>query len=265
MVALFYSLIYTVADFVIWKEFTFWRKCLEWKEDLVLQDHQRPGNVANLVETHPEFSLVVREMILRNCIDRTMITHFHLQNVSPHRVIKQLAFTVPQTLLMSLYVNNSQIYPFTPNLPIILSFLTASVMPLPGEVAFASCWVWLMFLAGFSGTQFPSFCWQNAFVLYILCLKVTSVHIHLCSIFRLLPNLLTFAFMSLLKFFPHLPFSPGPSLRSHSSKSYPFLQDNDPLPSHCSSYPLASFTSDQLKSPVTKWYSDALPCKEGMK
>lgn len=63
----------------------------------MLQDHQRPGNVANLVETHPEFSLVVREMIFGNCVDRTMITHFHLQNVSPHRVIKQLAFSAPQT------------------------------------------------------------------------------------------------------------------------------------------------------------------------
>lgn len=38
---------------------------------------------------------------------------------------------------MFLYVNNSQIYPFTPNLPIIVSFVAPSVMPLPGEMALA--------------------------------------------------------------------------------------------------------------------------------
>lgn len=74
------------------------------------RDYRRPGNVANLVETHPEFSLVGREMIFRNCIDRTTITHFHLQNVSPHRVIEQLAFSAPLTQFMFLYVNNSQVY-----------------------------------------------------------------------------------------------------------------------------------------------------------
>lgn len=105
----------------------------------MLQDHQRPGNVADLMETHPGFSLVVREMIFCNCIDRTMITRFHLQNVSPYIVIKQLAFSVPQTEFMFLYVNSSQIYLYTPNLPIAASFVAASVMPLPGEMAFGSC------------------------------------------------------------------------------------------------------------------------------
>ena len=162
-VASFYFVIHTRTDFVIWKEFAFWRKCLELKAELVLQNHQRPGNVANLVETHPEFSLVVREMMLCNCIDRTMITHFHLQNVSPHRVIKQLELTAPQTLFLFLYVNNSQIYPFTPNFPIISSFLAASVMPLPAEMTFGFCWAQLIFPSGVSNTQFPSFCGQNTF------------------------------------------------------------------------------------------------------
>lgn len=106
--ASFYSITYTSVDFDIRKEFTFWRKWLELKEDLMSRDYQRPGNVANLVETHPEFSLVRREMIFRNCIDRTMITHFHLQIVSSHRVIEQLAFSAPLTQFMFLYVNNSQ-------------------------------------------------------------------------------------------------------------------------------------------------------------
>lgn len=128
-ITLFYH--YTGIDFVTWKEFTFWRKWLELKEDWVLEDHQQPGNVANLVETHPEF-LEVREMTFCTCVDRTRISYFHLLNVSPHRAIKQLAFTAPQTLLMFLYVNNSQIYPFTPNFPIIASFLAVSLMPLPG-------------------------------------------------------------------------------------------------------------------------------------
>lgn len=109
------------------KEFTFWGKYLESKEDPVLQDHQWPGNVTNLVEAHPEFSLEVGEMIFCSCIDRTMISYFHLQNVSPHRTIMQLAFTAPQTLFMFLYVNNSQIYPFTPNFPITASFLAVSL------------------------------------------------------------------------------------------------------------------------------------------
>lgn len=110
--ASFYSIPYTRVDFVIQKEFTFWRKWLELKEDLMSRDYQRPGNVANLVETHPEFSLVGREMIFSNCIDGTMIIHFHLQIVSPHRVIEQLAFSAPLTQFMFLYVNNSQVYLF---------------------------------------------------------------------------------------------------------------------------------------------------------
>lgn len=137
------------------------------------RDYQRPGNVANLVETHPEFSLVGREMIFRNCIDRTTITHFHLQDVSPHRVIEQLAFSAPLTQFMFLYVNNSQVYLLSqsPQHCIICSC-----------VCNASAWwngFWLLQSmtdspSGFSSTQFPSLCWQKAFVLCILCLKVNS-------------------------------------------------------------------------------------------
>lgn len=96
--------------------------CLELKEKLVLQDHQRPENGTNLVESHPEFSLVGWEMLLCNCMDRTMMTYLHLQNVSPPSMMEHLALMAPQTLYLFLYESNSPIDFFTPSFPISSSF-----------------------------------------------------------------------------------------------------------------------------------------------
>lgn len=114
---------YIPGQTVIWKELACWKKCLELKEELVLQDHQRPENGTHLVVTHPEFSIVGWEMLLCDCIDRTVITYFHLQNVSPPSMMEHLAPMAPQTSYLFLYENNSQIDFFSPSFPISSSFL----------------------------------------------------------------------------------------------------------------------------------------------
>lgn len=62
-------------------------------------------------------------MLLCNCMDRTMITYFHLQDVSPPSMRENLALMAPQTSYLFLYENNSQTDFFTPSFPITSSFL----------------------------------------------------------------------------------------------------------------------------------------------